>query len=150
MCYPCRRSELSPMFPVAQVLRERERPAQLASVIRQVMKDIEEVARFQAPKYISCYIDVLRQFLSSIGRVDLITPELDLNILLEFGVPGGTQLSLMGLGLSRTSALAVSEYIAADNLSESQCVEWLRSNPWQDLELPALVKREIQSMLDLV
>lgn len=132
-----------------RVLRERGRSAQLPSIIRQVMKDIEEVARFQAPKYISCYIDVLRQFLGSIERADLITPELDLNILLEFGVPGGTQLSLMGLGLSRTSALAISEYIAADNLTEDQCVAWLRSNTWQEFELPALVKREIRTILDL-
>jgi hypothetical protein len=113
------------------------------------MADVEEMARFQAPKFLSCYIDVLRTYLSSIGRAELLPTEFDLNILLEFGVPGGTQLSLMGLGLSRTSALALSEIIAADALTEDQCIEWLLSNSWEERDLPALVKREIRIALEL-
>jgi hypothetical protein len=114
------------------------------------MKDVEEVARFQAPKYLSCYIDVLKQHLIAVGRSDLLTSDLDINILLEFGVPGGTQLSLMGLGLSRTSALALAEFIAADSLSEEACVSWLRENDWRSLNLPALVKRDIDIALQMV
>jgi hypothetical protein len=113
------------------------------------MKDVEEVARFQAPKYLSCYVDVLKQHLRSIGRTDLLTSELEINILLEFGVPGGTQLSLMGLGLSRTSALSLAEFIASDQLTEEQCILWLRENEWRSLNLPALVKREIEMATSL-
>jgi len=113
------------------------------------MKDVEEFARFQVPKYLSCYIDVLKQYLRSVDRGDLITADLDINILLEFGVPGGTQLSLMGLGLSRTSALALAEYIANDQLSEEGCLAWLRENDWRSLNLPILVKREIDNAVEL-
>jgi hypothetical protein len=113
------------------------------------MKDVEEIARFQAPKYLSCYIDVLKQHLGAINRSDLISADLDINVLLEFGVPGGTQLSLMGLGLSRTSALALAEFIAADQLNEQECVRWLRENDWREFDLPALVKREIDLSLEL-
>jgi hypothetical protein len=121
-----------------------------SAIIRSVMKDVEEVARFQAPKYLSCYIDVLRQHLGTIGREDLLSSDLDINILLEFGVPGGTQLSLMGLGLSRTSALALAEFIASDQLSEQDCIRWLRENDWRSLDLPTLVKRDIDLALRLV
>jgi hypothetical protein len=128
----------------------RSASVNVSGIIRSVMKDVEEVARFQAPKYLSCYIDVLRQHLSTIGRSDLLTADLDINILLEFGVPGGTQLSLMGLGLSRTSALALAEFIASDQLSEQECIVWLRENDWQLLNLPTLVKRDIAAALQLV
>jgi hypothetical protein len=124
-------------------LTRRRRAFRDAVVIREVMRDVEEIARFQAPKYLSCYVDVLKQYLQSIGRPELLPAELDISILLEFGVPGGTQLSLMGLGLSRTSALALAEFIASDSLSEEECLRWLRENAWEERDLPALVKREI-------
>ena len=129
--------------------RGRGQAVNASSTIRGVMKDVEEFARFQVPKYLSCYIDVLKQYLRSVDRGDLITADLDINILLEFGVPGGTQLSLMGLGLSRTSALALAEYIANDQLSEEGCLAWLRENDWRSLNLPILVKREIDNAVEL-
>lgn len=129
---------------------QRVGPANISSTIRGVMKDVEEVARFQAPKYLSCYIDVLKQYLAEVGRSDLLTSEFDINMLLEFGVPGGTQLSLMGLGLSRTSALALAEFIASDELSEEACIAWLKENDWRSLNLPVLVKRDIDVALRLV
>jgi hypothetical protein len=131
-------------------LSQRGTTKMLSAVIREVMKDVEEIARFQAPKYLACYIDVLKQHLTTIERTDLITSDLDINILLEFGVPGGTQLSLMGLGMSRTSALALAEFIASDELTESQAITWLRENDWRTLNLPNLVKVEIESVLRLV
>lgn len=113
------------------------------------MKDVEEVARFLAPKYLSCYIDILKQYLQSVGRSELFPADLDINVLLEFGVPGGTQPSLMGLGLSRTSALAISELIASDSLSEEECVVWLQRNSWEERDLPSLVKKEIRTALQM-
>jgi hypothetical protein len=130
-------------------LTRRPAPVNVPAVIRAVMSDVEEVARFQAPKYLSCYIDVLREYLQSIDRVDLLPADLDVNVLLEFGVPGGTQLSLMGLGLSRISALALAEIIAADALTEPECLVWLRNNAWEQRDLPELVKREIRFALQV-
>jgi DEAD/DEAH box helicase/Helicase conserved C-terminal domain len=144
-------------YPLKRLITERleyltrkGRPAKLPAVIRSVMKDVEEVARFQAPKYLACYIDLLREHLQATGRADLLPADLDVNILLEFGVPGGTQLSLMGLGLSRTSSLALADIIASDTLSEEECVAWLHSNDWEERDLPALVKREIRIALNLI
>lgn len=143
-------------YPLKRLITERwnyessrDASLEIAPIIRSVMKDVEEVARFQAPKYLSCYIDVLRQHLDAINRSDLLAADLDINMLLEFGVPGGTQLSLMGLGLSRISALALAEFIASDQLTEADCIAWLRNNDWQALNLPSLVKRDINTALQL-
>ncbi|HEX6860510.1 MAG TPA: DEAD/DEAH box helicase [Caulobacteraceae bacterium] len=133
-----------------RVLENRGREVRIPAVIRQVMKDVEEVARFQAPKFLSCYTDILRQHLNEIGRADLSDDFVNLNLLMEFGVPGGTQLSFMGLGLSRTTAIALAELVADDKLSEDECRDWLGLGLWEEFDLPNLVKREIRTALSLL
>jgi hypothetical protein len=53
-------------LPLAQLianrityLRGRNRQVKLPKEIRDVMRDVEQVARFQAPKYLACYSDIL-------------------------------------------------------------------------------------------
>lgn len=143
-------------YPLKRLITERinylarhDRPTNVPATIRAVMSDVEEIARFQAPKFLACYVDVLREHLASVGQSELLPSQFDINVLLEFGVPGGTQLSLMGLGLSRTSALALAEIIASDSLSEEQCLEWLRTNDWENRDLPVLLKREVRIALEV-
>lgn len=139
-------------YPLARMISNRVRHYGrdgLATIIRSTMKDVEEIARFQAPKFLSCYVDLLRVYLEGIDRHDLLERVFDLNVLLEFGVSQKTQLALMGLGLSRTSTIALSELITADNLTEAECLAWLRENDWMTRDLPALVKREIGGVLEM-
>ncbi|HWL53221.1 MAG TPA: DEAD/DEAH box helicase [Chthoniobacteraceae bacterium] len=117
-----------------------------AKVIRQTLELIEGTARFLAPRYFSAYIDVLNQHLKEIGREDLIDSELDIGIALEFGVTSITMRSLMELGISRISAVALYEVIALDNLDEVGCLEWVKERR-EDLDsmgLPAIVVREVR------
>ena len=73
---------------------------------------------------------------------------LDLNILLEFGVAQTTQISLIELGLTRSSAIVPSELISADSLSPDECLNWLRDNDWMTEALPAVAKQEIALLQD--
>ncbi|PJA31880.1 MAG: hypothetical protein CO187_06990 [Zetaproteobacteria bacterium CG_4_9_14_3_um_filter_53_7] len=114
------------------------------------MKEVEEFARFKAPKYLACYTDVLRHYLFQIDRLDLADELIDLNILLEFGVSQQTQISLLALGLSRTSAIETSELISADSLNETHCLQWLQENELETLDLPEIVKREIGIVLSRI
>lgn len=113
------------------------------------MSEVEQIARFEAPRGLSCYCDVLRQHLSEIEREDLIEQLPQFNVFLELGVSQQTQISLIGIGLSRTSTIAVSELITADSLTESQVLRWLVENEdlWRNFSLPALVKKEIEHIL---
>jgi len=128
-------------------LRRREREVKISNVIRETMTDVEQIARFEAPKYLACYVDLLRVHMKSINREEMLISVPNLNVILEFGVSQGTQLSLMGLGLSRTTTLAISELIANENLSEEECLEWLRTYTWATASLPALVKEEVQKLI---
>ncbi|EAT60056.1 DEAD/DEAH box helicase [Chlorobium ferrooxidans] len=138
-------------YPLARIISSREKyygNDNLAGLIRNTMKDVEEIARYQAPKYLACYVDLLRVYLERINKPDLINRLFELNVLLEFGVSQKTQLSLVGIGLSRSSAIALSELITDDSMSEETCLTWLHENDWMTHDMPALIKREIRTVLD--
>ncbi|UVT21134.1 MAG: DEAD/DEAH box helicase [Nitrospira sp.] len=128
-------------------LRRMDRPANIAKVIRDTMADVEQVARFEAPKYIGCYVDVLSFHLKSIHREDLIEPIKDIALRLEYGINSTTQLSLISLGLSRTTAVALAEIIPNDELTEFECVSWLRDNRQLYNDLSPVIKAEIETSL---
>jgi prepilin-type processing-associated H-X9-DG protein len=143
-------------YPLARIIADRQkyfdkhgRQYTLPALIRDAMRDVEETARFQAPKYLGCYVDLLRVFFREKGRDDLLKDVTDVHILLEFGVSAPTQLSLIGLGLSRPSVLMLSEFIADNSLSGAQCLDWLRANDWMTKDMPELVKQEIARVLQL-
>ncbi len=143
-------------YSLATIIRRRtdyhERHGQsydIAKVIRETMELIEQIARFRVPKYFSAYIGIARLYLTEIGRTELIDDDIDIGIALDLGVSNKTLLSLMELGLSRISAVALYEKIALDNMSPEECVRWVieREDDLDALELPRLVVREIRRVM---
>ena len=128
---------------------EVKRPFRMPSLIRDTMGFIEQIARFKAPKYLSAYMDVLHFHLKSIGREDLIDQGLDIGTQLEFGVSSRTLISLMELGLSRMSAVALYEKIARDDLGQEECREWVaeRADQIDGMDIPAIIIRELRERL---
>ena len=125
----------------------RSAPA-LPAIIRQVLSDVEQIARFEAPRSLACYVDLLRLHLLSIERQNLIDslPD-DLNVKLELGVSRQTHISLIGLGLSRTSAVMIGEFLTNDELDEADALRWLSEGIWRQASLPTLVMAEIERVL---
>ncbi|MCU1625036.1 MAG: box helicase [Frankiales bacterium] len=138
-------------LPLARLVSERldyqqrqPKPKSVPTTIRSVMEDVENVARFLAPKYLACYLDVLRQHLTATGRQDLLQGmQADIEMLLELGVSTTTEVSLLTLGMSRTSAVEVFALMLDANLTPQQCVQWLAQRDLNALDLPELVRREI-------
>ncbi|GAA4724187.1 DEAD/DEAH box helicase [Brevibacillus fulvus] len=127
--------------------KRKDKKKTLPSVIRETMRDIEEFARFKFAKYSSCYIDILKYFLEKEGFTDLAMDLPKLNIWLEFGASQQTQISLMSLGLSRTTAIALSELIVHDNYNTDQCLEWLNTVNLESLELSPIIIQEVMHIL---
>jgi hypothetical protein len=130
-------------------LDKKERRYNIASEIRRTMEDVETIARYRAPKYLSCYLDLLTHYFEQSGQIELLQGVPNLSVLLEFGVSQRTQVSLMSLGLSRTATIAVSELIARDDLDIHQALQWLQTQDWETIDLPALTKRDIQRAVEL-
>jgi hypothetical protein len=76
-------------YPLSRLIMERiqaserkgERVA-IAATIRSVMEDVEQVARFEAPRIMSCYRDLLHVVFAERGRQDLVEAYPDLSLLL--------------------------------------------------------------------
>jgi hypothetical protein len=136
-------------YPLPRLIDERvsfkklEKGFNLPKVIRETMEDVEQEARFRVPKYLACYEDVLAFHLRSAGREDEAAVMPDVAMMLELGVSRDTHVSLMALGLSRTSAIALAEYIVDDELSREQCLTWLAEQDLRQLSLPVLVIEEV-------
>lgn len=143
-------------YPLARLIGDRidrARKAKPSSVrvpalIRQVMQDVEQMARFQAPKYLACYLDVLRFHLESSGATVDDEDFPDVSMMLELGVSRTTEVSLMALGLSRTSTVALAEYIVDDHLTPPEVLAWIRDRNVESFLLPALVRREIAKLIE--
>jgi hypothetical protein len=118
--------------------RDDGRNPSLPATIRKVMADVEQVARFRAPKYLACYSDLIRHHFG-----ETHSPGPDVSMMLELGVNSETQVSLMALGLSRSAAIAVAAQILPDNYTPDQCRIWLAGRDIDALDLPALIRREI-------
>jgi hypothetical protein len=141
-----------PVLISERIKFERERnPAKnkdtlVAAAIRETMRDVEQFARFEAPKYLGCYADVLDYFLKS-SQSEIEAPEMDLPMMLEMGVSRPSELAMMTLGLSRASAIALEESVVPDVLTRDECIQWLSDQDLDALDVPALVREEIARLL---
>lgn len=124
----------------------------LPGIIRDTMALVEQIARFRAPKYLSAYMDVLHLYYVEIGREDLIDNGLDIGTQLEFGVSSRTLISLMELGLSRMTAVALYEKIARDDLDQAQALKWVtdRDRQLDSMDLPVIIVRELRERVGAV
>lgn len=129
-------------------LRRTTASPNLPKAIRDVMGDVEQIARFEAPLYFACYIETLREVFP-----DMFSGEHeghafpDIAMMLELGVSRTTELSMMSLGLSRTTAVELSEHVMQDELAPEECIAWLQSMDLDGLGLPDLVVREIRDSI---
>lgn len=117
------------------------------SVCRDTMEQVENFARFRFAKESSCYVDILRFFLTEIDRLDLLDDIPELNLWLEFGVSQETQLSLLSLGLSRNTVIAISEFINETNLSKQECMDWLNNVDLSSLDLSPIMIADLNKLL---
>lgn len=145
-------------YPLRRLIEERIQylskrngtPPDTAKVIREVMADVDQIARFEAPKSLRMYSAVLKQALLATDQPELASEVPELETLMEFGVAQTTQMSLIGLGLSRTTAIGISEFIAADDLDREAALDWLIQNrsTWSYASIPNLIKAEVVNLID--
>jgi hypothetical protein len=118
----------------------------LPSLIRSVMSDVENVARYEAPKYLACYSDVVAEVARERG-LEVEESGVDLALLLELGVPRLTEVSFIGLGLTRSTTMALTETLTRGNISEAEALSHLRALDLEGSLLPSYARREITSLL---
>lgn len=119
----------------------------LPAVIREVMENVENFVRYQFAKDSSCYVDILRYVLEVNNKQELIDSIPQLNLWLEFGVSQKTHLSLLALGLSRNTVLELAKYIISTEKSKEECLIWLKSLNFDELDLSPIIIDDIKKIL---
>ena len=119
----------------------------LPAVIREVMENVENFVRYQFAKDSSCYVDILRYVLEVNNKQELIDSIPQLNLWLEFGVSQKTHLSLLALGLSRNTVLELAKYIISTEKSKEECLIWLKSLNFDELDLSPIIIDDIKKLL---
>lgn len=137
-------------MPLARLIDQRlasQNALTSAVAIRDVMRDIESIARFHAPKYLACYADLLGVYSAELGLEAVARP--DYAMMLELGVSRTSEVVLMSLGLSRTATVTLSDFIGVDEWSRTEALAWLAAQNLDGLGVPVLLQREISDVLEV-
>ncbi|WP_309133137.1 DEAD/DEAH box helicase [Brevibacterium sp.] len=136
-------------LPLARLIEQRINFSNVpvAKAIRDVMRDIESIARFHAPKYLACYSDLLALHASELGLEPTNRP--DYAMMLELGVSRTSEVVLMSIGLSRTATVALAQYIGVDSWTRAEALDWLGRQNLDGLGVPILIQKEISTVLEV-
>ena len=115
---------------------------------RRLFEDIENALRFRYVKYTRCYIDLLEHALTITENSDYITSIPPIYLFLELGACSKTMMSLIGLGVSRTTSLVLSEKAPRTDMDTISVKKWLSGMSLNHFELPKVLKDEVKVLLD--
>lgn len=118
------------------------------NTIYEVIEDLEKVIRYRFVKHLRAYNDVLRVVLQRRGFSEEADALVPMHLFLECGAADPVALSLISIGLSRTSALLLKARIHFQRESSpEECLRILNRIDFAAVNLPAFCKREIVSLV---
>jgi hypothetical protein len=118
-----------------------------ATVIREMLTEIESDLRFKYVRLFSCYNAVLEQVLKDNKRPELIASIPSVPMYLEVGACSPTMISFMGLGLSRYTAGKLRALPRRTDMSQSDARNWILRQDIDALNLPSASVKEIRRMV---
>lgn len=142
--------------PLKQIIEKKlnrdrlSKPGKKASsVVREVIKEIEDRIRFMAVKNFRAYCDVLHHVVEKRGSEDLLRPAArHFYLFLECGASDTVALNLIGLGLTRTTALLLRKHLPQEaERSSADCLRLLGRLDIGSLRLPWNSVQELSMIL---
>ena len=115
-------------------------------VIRQVMSDIEQELCFRYVKYTRCCLDLLQYALHQTGNGNLVSRIPSIPLYLELGASSGTMVSLIGLGLSRTTSGILAEKAVNKEMDTHSAEAWLLRQNLEGMGVPGICIREVEKL----
>jgi hypothetical protein len=118
-----------------------------ATVIREVLTNVETDLRFRYVKYLTCYNAILQQALEDSGHADIVAHLPALPLYLELGASSRTMISFLQLGLSRISARKLTDKTVDRDMEKSNAVRWLRNQNIDSMDISPIILREVRMAL---
>jgi len=123
------------------------RTIRIATIIRNVIGNIENELRFRYVKYMSCYIDLLVEALSRSGHEESIERIPSIPLFLEVGASSNTMVNLISLGFSRTAATVLARRAVNESMAILELEQWLRNQNWENSGISSIILRELRRIL---
>jgi hypothetical protein len=117
-----------------------------ARIIRDTMENVEDDLRFRYVKFFTCYNAILEFALKQSGKEQYISAIPNVPLFLEMGGSSGAMINLMALGLSRTTAESLSEYITDKDMTLEQARFWIRNRNFAQLDISPICVREAEQL----
>lgn len=118
-----------------------------ASIIRETLENVEDDLRFRYVKFFTCYNSVLTYALERTGNVKYVDNIPNIPLFLEMGGSSGVMINLMALGLSRTTAESISEYITDKEMELEPLRTWLKSHDFSRYDVSPACIREVEMLV---
>jgi len=126
---------------------QKEGKKSVAAIIRNTMEDVENDLRFRYVKFFTCYNSLLTVALKITNNEQYIPSIPDVPLFLEVGGSSGSMINLMALGLSRSSAEAISEYAINKEMNVPEVKIWLKQISAEHLDISPVCIREINELI---
>jgi DEAD/DEAH box helicase len=126
--------------------REHGESPLIGTAIRETLDMIENSLRYQYVRLLACYINVLTACLEHLGYAEFVSSIASIPLYLEVGASERTTISLISLGLSRVSAMKLTESTARMDLTRSAALRWLKALDLRSLQLSPFLSREIEQI----
>lgn len=115
--------------------------------VKDQIEFINNVLRYQTVKYTQTYVEVLKIFLRSIGKIEESEKVINISAYLEYGACAVAALEFMAIGLPREAAIKLSEIIGNhENISTDYCIEWLKRLDVNSLDIANYLKKQIYGL----
>ncbi len=114
---------------------------------RGLFDDIETSLRFKYVKYSKCYNDLLEYALFQSDNTKYIKSIPPVYLFLELGACSKTMMSLIGLGVSRTTSSIVAEKAPRTDMDSAEVKNWLSKTSINKFEIPETLKNEIVTLV---
>lgn len=114
---------------------------------RLLFKKIDSDLRFEYVKFTKCYNDLLNYVITESQIQEDIPALPPLHLYLELGACSGTTISLIGLGMSRTSAALLSDFATNTSMNEDEVQEWLEKFNYEAFGVPETVISEAKRII---
>lgn len=128
--------------------RQKKKEVDVNGEIRQVMNALETGVRYHCVKFARAYQDVLRFVLIRRGESERAEDLPSLHVYLECGACSPVVLSLISVGLSRTTAILLKGQVAfSEDATPEDCLAKLGGVDLQSLKIPRTCELEVRNLL---
>lgn len=126
--------------------QKNKKTASVAKIIRNTMENVEQHLRFRYVKFFTCYNSILELVLRRQGSADFASLIPNVPLFLEVGGSSGAMINFMALGLSRTTAEALSDYVINKDMDLKETRSWLRDQTFSHLDISAICLKEAEAL----